>query len=284
MIVKNTYGTSVAFSVREFGVIPKDEFTGSALQRKKKPPKENNLNEKTTSKPKADKTKEVKLRFLSKRSKQKIRKKLICFARCYKRLSFVTLTFLNQVSDEQAVNILRKFIDNVKKRSENFQYIWVAERQTKNDTFKGNIHFHMITNKYWKIEKWWNYWLELQRKNGIVPREENYKPSSAFDVRQLNSNNIRSIASYVTKYVTKNNDKFKCQVWNCSRQVSELYTDFYTDSSFVEEFKKLDAVLKEFEVKDHSNRMIINVKMINLNRQTLPLYKRLDEKNKAIPN
>lgn len=284
MIVKNTYGTSVAFSVREFGIIPKEEFTGSALQRKKKPPKEKTLNETTTTKPKADKTKEAKLRFLSKRSKQKIRKKLICFARCYKRLSFVTLTFLNEVSDEQAVNILRKFIDNVKKRSENFQYIWVAERQTKNDIFKGNIHFHMITNKYWKIEKWWNYWLDLQRKNGIIPREEDYKPSSAFDVRQLNSNNIRSIASYVTKYVTKNNDKFRCQVWNCSRQVSELYTDFYTDSSFVDEFKKLDAVLKEFEVKDHSNRMIINVKMINLNRQTLPLYKRLDEKNKAIPN
>jgi len=62
----------------------------------------------------------------------------------------------------------------------------------------------------------------------------------------------------------------------------ELYTDFYTDSSYVEEFKKLDAVLKEFEVKDHSNRLIINIKMINLNRQTLPLYKRLDDKNKLI--
>jgi hypothetical protein len=188
------------------------------------------------------------------------------------------------VTDEQAVNTLRKFIDNTKKRSENFQYVWIAERQTKNDFFKGNVHFHMITNKYWKIEKWWNYWMDLQKKNGIVPRDENYKPSSAFDVRQLNSNNIRSIASYVTKYVTKNSDKFDCQVWNCSRQVSELYTDFYTDSSFIDEFKKLDAILKEFEVKDHSNRPIINVKMINLNRQTLPLYKRLDEKNKALIN
>lgn len=284
MIVKNTYGTSVAFSVREFGIIPKNEFTGSALQRKKQPPKEKPTNEKTENKPKSEKTKEIKLRFLSKRSKQKIRKKLICFARCHKKLSFVTLTFLNKVTDEQAVNILRKFIDNVKKRSINFQYLWVAERQTKNDMFKGNIHFHMITNKYWKIEKWWNYWIDLQKKNGIVPRDENYKPSSAFDVRELNSNNIRSIASYVTKYVTKNNDKFKCQVWNCSRQVSELYTDFYTDSSFVDEFKKLDAVLKEFEVKDHSNRMIINVKMINLNRQTLKLYKRLDDKNKTNQN
>ena len=84
----------------------------------------------------------------------------------------------------------------------------------------------------------------------------------------------------MTKYVTKNNDKFDCQVWNCPRQVSELYTDFYTDSSFVDEFRKLDAILKEFEVMDFLNRPIINVKMINLNRQTLKLYKRLDEKNK----
>ncbi|MES2812735.1 MAG: hypothetical protein V4670_09725 [Bacteroidota bacterium] len=276
MIVKNTYGTSVAFSVRQFGVVPKSEFTGSALQRKKQTPKE-----KTKKKPKPVNPKEVKLRYLSRRSKQKIRKKLICFARCHKKLSFVTLTFLNKVTDEQAVNILRKFIDNVKKRSVNFQYLWVAERQTKNDFFKGNIHFHMITNKYWKIEKWWNYWLDLQKKNGIVPRDENYKPSSAFDVKELNSNNIRSIASYVTKYVTKNNDKFTCQVWNCSRQVSELYTDFYTHTDFIDEFKKLDAILKEFEVKDHIKRPILNVKMINLNRQTLKLYKRLDDKNKA---
>src|SRR3970040_1379059 len=113
MIVKNTYGTSVAFSVREFGVIPKSEFTGSALQSKKQPPKEKSLSEKIANKPKSEKPKEIKLRFLSKRSKQKIRKKLICFARCHKKLSFVTLTFLNKVTDEQAVNILRKFIDNV---------------------------------------------------------------------------------------------------------------------------------------------------------------------------
>ncbi|QXP56213.1 hypothetical protein H0I25_00015 [Cellulophaga sp. HaHa_2_95] len=278
MIVKNTYGTSVAFTTKMFGVIPKDEFSGSALQRKKQDPKE----EKTNVKIKKKNSEGKKLCSLSKRSKQKIRKKITCFARCYKRLSFVTLTFLNKVDDEQAIIILRKFLDNVKKRSTDFQYVWVAERQEKNTEFIGNIHFHIITNKYWKIEKWWNYWLDLQRKNGIKPRDENFKPSSAFDVRQLNSSNIRSIASYVTKYVTKNNEKFKCQVWNCSRGVSELYTDFYTTTEFTDQFKRLNAVIKEFEVKDHGKRPFLNVKMINLNRQTLPFYKRLDDKNKAL--
>jgi len=78
--------------------------------------------------------------------------------------------------------------------------------------------------------------------------DKDYKPLSAFDVRQLNSKNIRSIASYVTKNVTKNNAKFKCQIWNCSKRISELYTDFYTTTEFTDQFKRLNAVLKEFEV------------------------------------
>ena len=278
MIVKNTYGISVAFSTAKYGTAPKSEFTGSALQRKKQE-KTQNIKEKK----KESKDKEPKERSLSRRSKQKIRKKITCFSRTQKRLSFVTLTFLNSVTDEVAVNILRKFIDNVKKRSDDFQYLWVVERQTKNNEFKGNPHFHMITNKYWKIEKWWNYWLTLQQKNGIIPRDKNFKPSSAFDVKQLNSSNIQRITSYVTKYVTKNNEKFKCQVWNCSRKVSELYTDFYTTTEFTDQFKRLNAISKEILNTDRKNP-VIDVKMINLNRNTLPLYKRLDDKNLNVIN
>lgn len=274
MIVKNTYGISVSFSTSKYGVYPKNEFTGSALQRKKQTQKKN-------AKDKPRKKSEVQLRSMSKRTKQKIKKKIACFSRCYKRLSFVTLTFLNIVSDEQAIILLRKFVDNVKKRSNDFQYIWVVERQTKNDLFKGNPHFHLITNKYWEIEKWWNYWMALQQKNGVIPRDKNFKPSSAFDVKQLNSNNIRRITSYVTKYVTKNDDKFKCQVWNCSKKVSELYTDFYTTSDFTDQFKRLNAITKEFTNRSDKTP-VIDVKVIRLDRKTLPLYKRLDDKNKTI--
>lgn len=280
MIVKNTYGISVAFCEKHYKVSPQHEFTGSALQRKKYDKKEPTKKE---VKP-TDKDKTIKPRTMSKRTKQKIRKKITCFARCYKRLSFVTLTFLNQVSDEQAIDIFRKFLDNAKKRSKDFQYVWVIERQTKNDAFKGNAHFHMITNKYWEIQKWWNYWINLQMKNGVQPREKDFKPSSAFDVKQLNSNNIKSIASYVTKYVTKNNAKFMCQVWNCSKKVSQLYTDFYSTQEFTKQFEKMGQVHKSFEVKDFINNKLLDVKLINLNKQTLPLYRRLDDKNKVIIN
>ncbi len=279
MIVKNTYGISVAFAENHpYGVTPKSEFTGSALQRKKQPKKTI-----TKKQSKTDVVKEKKLRSMSKRTKQKIRKKITCFARTQNKLSFVTLTFLNKVTDQQAINLLRKFIDNVKKRSNDFQYVWVVERQTKNNEFKGNPHFHMITNKFWKIKKWWEYWINLQLKNGIEPREKDFKPSSAFDVKQLNTNNIRRITSYVTKYVTKNNAKFKCQVWNCSKKVSQLYTDFYTKEEFTDQFKRLDAVSKEY-IDTNPESPVINVKMIDLNRQTLPLYKRLDNINNNVIN
>jgi len=103
----------------------------------------------------------------------------------------------------------------------------------------------MITNKHWKIKKWWNYWIDLQIKNGITPREKEFRPSSAFDVKQLYTNNISKITSYVTKYVTNNEAKFNCQVWNCSRKVSELYSDFYTKEDFTDQFKRLNAIAKE---------------------------------------
>ena len=80
--------------------------------------------------------------------------------------------------------------------------------------------------------------MELQKKNGIIPRDENYKPSSAFDVRPINSSNIKGLTCYLTKYVTKNTSKLKCQIWNCSKKVSALFTDFYSDISFLEQIKQ----------------------------------------------
>ncbi|MEI6019873.1 MAG: hypothetical protein WCR21_01990, partial [Bacteroidota bacterium] len=63
------------------------------------------------------------------------------------------------------------------------------------------------------------YWLELQSKNGIVSRDENYKASSGFDIKGMVTKEIKSVTAYLTKYVTKNESKLKCQVWNCSEKI-----------------------------------------------------------------
>jgi len=70
-------------------------------------------------------------------------------------------------------------------------------------------------------------------------------------------------------------------LWNCSKRISGLYTDFYTSTEYTEQFERLGSVNKEFDIKDELGKHAVNIKMINLDRKTLFLYRRLDEKNKA---
>ena len=217
---------------------------------------------------------------MSPRTRTKIRKKLFALAQLQKRLTFVALTFVNHVKDEEAVQLLRKFLDNIKKRSKDFQYLWVAERQTENKVFPDNIHFHLITNKYWDIQKWWKYWLDLQAKFNVIPTDENYKPSSAIDVKQINSQNIKSVCNYLTKYVTKNVSEFDCQVWNCSKKISRLYTDFYSGQSFIRTLEILEYEnLLGGEIKTFKQEFC-DVKLIPLNHTTMPFYDKIQKENR----
>lgn len=170
-LVKNTYGVSTVIDPKVANFKWMGKMGGSSLVRKTYPKKVKDAVELMMSKPISgeEKKKEAKLRTMSQRTKSKIRKKLIAFARVHKNLSFLTLTFVNKVEDKIAVKVLHQFMDNCVKRTKDFQYLWVAERQTNNEVFKDNIHFHIINNKFWKIDKWWPYWLGLQKKFGIVP-------------------------------------------------------------------------------------------------------------------
>lgn len=283
MILKSTYGVTAVLSGSMFKKFPKFPYTGSSLNRRKKPTKKKqvqldeiaNLDRIQAFSNEIEQKKVKKERSMSPRTKSKIRRKIIAFSQLNKRLSFLTLTFVNKVEDEKAVIVLRKFLDNIKKTSKDFQYLWVAEKQTKNEVFKDNIHFHLITNKYWDIKKGWAYWHDLQKKNGIFPREENYKASSGFDIKGLLTKEIKSVTSYLTKYVTKNKSVFNCQVWNCSKKISALYTDFYSDYSFLEVLKNIEGI----EIKEISSEYC-NLHLVPLNSTTMPYYEQLKEKNK----
>ena len=253
MLLKNSYGCSVAPNPKFIDPSWEGKFKGSSLDREKqnKPKKLNPDKESETENENTDAPKEVKPtipKIISSRTKSKIRKKLYSFFGQFKKLTFLTLTFVNQVEDKLAVKILGKFLENIKKTDTDFEYLWVAEKQTKNETFQDNIHFHVINNKFWKIERYWKYWIGLQAKHGIIPRDKNFNPSSAFDIKGIVSKNIKGISLYLTKYVTKNKSQFNCQPWNCSKLVSQLYTDFYTNFSFLKQLERLEAN-KEIEIK-----------------------------------
>ena len=76
---------------------------------------------------------------------------------------------------------------------------------------------------------------------GKSPRVEGFKPSSAFDIKRINIENLKAIQLYLTKYISKNTDEFNCQVWNCSKDVSRLYTYFYSNADFLDTDYKLEG-------------------------------------------
>jgi hypothetical protein len=290
MLVKNTYGISYVLSPRVSDYKKLNQFGGSSLERKKL--EKRRLGEPGTvreeikiKKRRTNEGKPARLRSLSQRSKGKIRGKLISFIRLNERLTFVTLTFWNSVKDNVAIKILGSFLKNTTKQSDDFQYLWVAEKQAKNQVYKDNIHFHIVTNlSHWDIKKWWEYWLEVQGRYGIVPRDSTYKPSSAFDVKRIKSNNIKGLVKYLTKYITKNNGKFDCQTWNCSRKVSWLYTSFYSDEQFIEELKRLEASGELGGKVQVFAKEYCNVNLIPLNDVTSRFYDKIDDRNRTIWN
>jgi hypothetical protein len=172
--------------------------------------------------------------FLSTRSKGKVRDKCTAFHRCLgTRKTFATLTFLNDVSDKDAVKILNKFFTQLREDFPKLKYIWIAERQTKTT---GRIHFHIILNQWLPVKKYNDLWVLQQYNSGIECIGISYctivglirngllgKHLNPFDVKKIK--NINGLSYYLTKYVTKNKSgAFECLAWHCSRSVSKLFT------------------------------------------------------------
>lgn len=187
------------------------------------------------------------LRFLSKRSKGKIRDKATALSRCLgSKQTFATLTFINDVADSVAIRILNKFFNSIRKIYGKPQYWYVSERQDN-----GRIHFHIIINKYLPVRRFNALWVVSQYNSGIecpgitfdqvkswvkydeenpLLRSELQKNLNPFDIKKIK--HINGLSYYLTKYVTKNkNQGFGCSAWHCSRGVSKLFTKTVTSRS-----------------------------------------------------
>lgn len=191
--------------------------------------------------PKLERKRGVPIHFLSQRTKGKVRDKCTAFHRCLgTRKTFLTLTFINDVTDRKAVMLLNILFTELRKRFANVKYIWIAERQT--DTKR--IHFHIIINQWLAVREYNALWVLQQYNAGIEfpgierweindmiafdkanPKEKSelQKRLNPFDVKPIR--NIHGLSYYLTKYVTKNESgSFNCLAWHCSRSVSKLFT------------------------------------------------------------
>lgn len=183
--------------------------------------------------------------------------------------TFVTLTLpsaQSQTDNEVKRKLLDRFILQIKKSFGVKHYFWRAEPQGN-----GNIHFHLIVDRWMSWEKLraeWNKVLDCHgylsayrktqeewHKNGFRPRKnllsvwpmekqkaaylkgkaENWSNPNTTDVHKIQ--NLDSITAYVVKYVCKKSDlatdrKIEGRIWGCSDELRNF--SYYVDTHSIE--------------------------------------------------
>lgn len=151
-----------------------------------------------------------------------------------KELYFWTVTFPRGTSDDMGYKLLNIWLTHLRMKRWLRNYLWVAERQPQT----GTVHFHiaiphrlsvvhanrimrttlqgfaergLIPFNKWQCKKYNGVDIAKNRKTGRVTN---------FAVKK----GARSLANYLTKYVTKNNEGFKHLAWHNSRGFSSLFT------------------------------------------------------------
>ena len=162
-------------------------------------------------------------------NKSKVRSKLMALfssKQFHKFTAFYSISFPCGFKDDYCFEVMNKVLTRLRKKYNNITYLWVSERQ-KN----GTLHFHMVTPNFFNI-RIINYYFAVGIKNTIAKYDLkfinfNHKLYNGCDVRRVYSKS--DLISYITKYVTKNNEKFTRLPWNCSINVSRIITCIVTD-------------------------------------------------------
>lgn len=149
------------------------------------------------------------------------------------RKGYILSSIAAVILEKYSVNKSAKWLFSIKQllRSNNFQqlnnYLWVAERQAN-----GTIHFHIITSDIINVLVF-NHFVAAYIFNSLQKNDKSINIShltqsqyNGVDVskRKTGISSVTDVRKYITKYVTKNKEKFTHYAWHCSRSISALFT------------------------------------------------------------
>jgi hypothetical protein len=160
-----------------------------------------------------------------------------------KELYFWTVTFPEGTIDAVAYRLFQIWLTTLRQKKWLREYLWIAERQQN-----GTIHFHLAiphrlsvvaaNNAMRTILKTAAKRNEIpfnvyrcKRYNGIdIAKNRTTRRVTNFAIKK----GSRSLANYLTKYVTKNDEGFNHLAWHNSRGFSALFTGItFTVSEFL---------------------------------------------------
>lgn len=137
--------------------------------------------------------------------------------------TFITLTLAyEQIQNDNYIkrHMLMRFIEILKKDKGVQNYIWRAEPQ-KN----GNIHFHIICDRFIKWEFIREQWNKIQARHDYIDAFEQkwgHRDPNGTDIHELKD--INNIAAYICKYMTKDKPlrKIEGRIWGCSNNFHKV--------------------------------------------------------------
>lgn len=171
-----------------------------------------------------------------------VRQRLLSFINTQKgkkELYFWTVTFPMGTTDKIAYQLFNTWLTKLRQRKMLKEYLWVAERQgEKSKIGNTTIHFHIAIPHKMSVQ-YSNVLMresmmkfcrsgeipfsvyQCKRYNGVdIAKHRNTKRVTNFAIKK----GAKALAVYLTKYVTKNDQKFEHLAWHNSRGFSALFT------------------------------------------------------------
>lgn len=167
------------------------------------------------------------------------------------KFNFITLTLTKENQPhELAYKILNNFLTDMRKSYGKFSYLWVAELQAgkRNGYVKktNNIHFHMFVDRYFDVQVINDMWCKALRAYGMpsVSLQWSDKNQNPLDLEPVD--NLKKLMSYMSKYITKAEDKISTRLWACSKNISQMATGISAlfDNHFISELQDLSDDVK----------------------------------------
>jgi len=155
------------------------------------------------------------------------------------KVSLITLTLSSKQehSDRQIKSfILQPFLRRLRGQYGIINYIWKAETQQN-----GNIHFHLVIDKfihYMDLRNLWNNWQEAL---GYVTRSTIENPNST-DVHSIK--NVRNLAAYLCKYLSKNSDGRRLiegKLWDCNKELKAIKVVSEMEDHLIPELEAMES-------------------------------------------
>jgi hypothetical protein len=195
------------------------------------------------------KTKQVQQKKYYRINKTEVRNKLqswITSQRYNKKLFFITISFPIEIQNNFKKTILNSYLTTLRQSYELKNYLWIMERQ-KN----GSYHFHIAVDVYINITKANEVMKNLLhyyiRKKKITITHMQAKKYNGVDIAKNRKNRrvtnfavkgkTKILSHYLTKYITKSEEKFPEQAWQASRTIANLFTKYcMTETEFYDIF------------------------------------------------